>query len=55
MPFFKKIIGDKPQKITKYLAEIADYPLESETFEYNADDFTNEEKKVFDSLNVDQS
>lgn len=46
--------GENPQKITKYLAEMADYPLESQTFEYNADDFTNEffraiSRDVFDN------
>lgn len=45
---------EKPQQITKYLAEFADYPFESEQIPYNAEDFTHEffraiSRDVFDN------
>lgn len=45
---------EKPQQITKYLADFADYPFDAEQVPYNADEFTREffraiSREVFDN------
>ena len=57
---FADMCDNKPQKITKYLADFTDYDFDSQQFEYKEDDFTKEfvrsiSREVYDNKNAFKS
>ncbi len=57
---FADMCDNKPQQITKYLADFTDYDFDSQQFEYKEDDFTKEfvrsiSREVYDNKNAFKS